>query len=182
MNPTDVSPEALMARFRERLDPAAMEGIVAKFTAPALAAARQILGSESLAEDAVQEAFLRLVRHPRLYDPRRPFSHWFYTVLRNACRDHLRRRTKRAEVERRGAVPERDGPPAEGVDIRVLLERLPEEEKPVLLLRLQGGLSFEEIGGFLGISLEAAKKRAQRGLRRLREKMVPSEGASAYRG
>lgn len=179
MNPGDASPEALMARFRERIDPAAMEGIVAGFMAPALTAARQILASESLAEDAVQETFLRLVRHPCRYDPGRPFSHWFYAVLRNACRDLMRRRSRRAEVERSAAVPEHTSPSDDSEDLQLLLVRLPAEEKTVLILRLKGGLSFEEIGAFLGISLEAAKKRAQRGLQRLREMAVPSGPARA---
>ena len=58
----DTSSESLMARYQSRLDGAAFEEIVARFLAPALAVARQILTDRALAEDAVQEAFLRLVR------------------------------------------------------------------------------------------------------------------------
>ncbi len=183
-----IPPEQLMLRFQERLDPAAMKEIAARFTGPALSAARQILSDGTLAEDAVQETLLRLVRDPHRYDPRRPFAHWFYTVLRNVCRDLLRGQARRAEGLRRIAAHVAPAPRSLGetpMDARGLLDRLPDEERTVLILRIQGDLNFEEIGIVLDISREAAKKRAQRGLRRLRERagnLVPAGRPAAYRG
>jgi RNA polymerase sigma-70 factor (ECF subfamily) len=162
-----------MARYRERLDPAAMDALVARFAATALAAARQILGDEARAEDAVQETFLHLVRNPRAYDPARPFTHWFYAVLRNACHDLARRHARHDALLQRAA----DRAPGAGVvrpadspDVPSMLASLDPDERSVLRLRLGDGLDFDEIAVVLGISREAAKKRAQRGLRRLRER------------
>ncbi len=178
-----VSVDELFARFQSERSEAAMEGLVARLLRPAMAAARHILSEEALAEDAVQETFLRLVRETRRYDPRKPFSRWFYTILRNVCRDILRRLAKSASVPEGRLHPHAEsGPPTRGTGrADHLLERLGRDERAVLLLRIQASMSFEEIGAALGISVDAAKKRAQRGLRRLREKIhVPAGRAGAY--
>ena len=54
-NKEKISSELLMSRFQDCFDTEAFEEIVRRFTAPALAAARQILSNTSMAEDAVQE-------------------------------------------------------------------------------------------------------------------------------
>lgn len=87
-------PQRLMARFQDRGDAEAFEQIVSRFLAPALAAAHEVLSDHALAEDAVQEAFLRVVRRRDRYLPAKPFSSWFYAILRNLCTDMLRRRAK----------------------------------------------------------------------------------------
>jgi RNA polymerase sigma-70 factor (ECF subfamily) len=160
-----------MRRFQDRLDAEAFEEIVRRFTAPALAAARQILSNASLAEDAVQETFLRVVRGRRRYCPSRPFSSWFYSVCRNVCVDMLRRQARQAKLLASAAWSPPPAPPApwEGLDAVDLLAHLPHGDRMVLTLRVVHELAFGDIAAVLGISEEAAKKRAQRALRRLRE-------------
>ena len=92
------SNEALMARFQARLDASAFERIVSRFLSPALAAAGQILSDAALAEDAVQETFLRLVRGREAYVATKPLASWFYAILRNVCTDMLRRRARQAHA------------------------------------------------------------------------------------
>ena len=96
----DRSADALMARFQRTLDPEAFDRIVSSFLRPALAVAEQILSDAALAEDAVQEAFLRVVRRRTRYLPGKPFSSWFYTILRRVCNDMLRRRARQAALVR----------------------------------------------------------------------------------
>ena len=161
-----------MARYQRRLDAGAFDQLVSRFLAPALGVAQQMLSDRALAEDAVQETFLRLVRGRERYLPSKSFSPWFYAILRNICRDMLRRRQRRQELHDRAAasVDRRVHEPASApFDVLGLLDALPAEARAVLELRVVQGLAFRDIAAALGISEEAAKKRGQRALRRLRE-------------
>jgi len=159
-----------MARFQRTGEAEAFEQIVSRFLGPAAGVARQVLPDHALVEDAVQEAFLRIIRKPNRYMPGRPFASWFYAVLRNVCRDMLRRRARQARLvqevaDRRPAAEHQAGDSAGALE---LLARLPRGERAVLTLRIVHEMAFRDVAAALGISEEAAKKRAQRGLRRLR--------------
>ena len=163
------SDEWLMQRYQQRLDERAFAQLVARFTRPALAVAEGILGDTALAEDAVQETFLRLIRSRSRYLPSRRFSTWFYAILRNVCTDTLRRCARRERLLRRLArEAPRPSEPARDLEARDLLAALPPRDRVVLTLRVLHGLAFRDVAVALGISEEAAKKRAQRALRRLR--------------
>jgi len=159
-----------MRRYQERLDEAAFDQIVGRFLSPALAVACQLLSERALAEDAVQETFLRLVRRRERYDPSRPFATWFYAILRNVCIDMLRRRARREQAVQEASAEQarREPGPPPSLDPFALLARLGEDDRAVLRLRVVQDMPFRDVAAALGVSEEAAKKRAQRALRRLR--------------
>jgi RNA polymerase sigma-70 factor (ECF subfamily) len=164
----------LMADFQRRLDADAMAGLVCLFARPALAVAWQILGHQGLAEDAVQEAFLRVVRGRDQYDPSQRFSVWFYAILRHMCIDLKRRHARhQAAIQEYAARRDSgsDGHDADDYGLLEMMRALPPLERDVLVLRIVEGLSFAEIAAAVGISEEAAKKRSQRGLQRLRARV-----------
>lgn len=170
--------ETLMARFQARLDSDAFEQIVSFYISPALAVAGQILLDNTLAEDAVQESFLRVIRKRDQYIPGSPFSGWFYTIVRNVCVDILRKRAREKEVlENAAAIIEPSKPRTGLSEIPKLLDILANHERDVLELRIVHGLGFRDVAAALCISEEAAKKRAQRALKRLRAKFCGSESS-----
>lgn len=181
--PNEIPVEALMARFQQSLDPSLFDGIVARFLKPGLAVARQLLGDAALAEDAVQDAFLRVVRGHRQYSPAKPFSNWFYTILRNSCIDLQRSSARQSLALRELALRQEAG--ASDADSNYadleMLGLLPAGEQEVLRLRVIEGLTFPDIAAAMDISEEAAKKRAQRGLARLRE-MIQAQDMSRLQG
>jgi RNA polymerase sigma-70 factor (ECF subfamily) len=170
------SHEALMARFQARLDSDAFEQIVSSYMSPALAVARQILSDHALAEDAVQESFLRVIRKRDQYICSSPFSYWFYAIVRNVCADMLRQRARQKRAVEEIANGGRAGTIRTDLsEIPKLLDGLAHAERDVLMLRIVHGLRFRDVAAALGISEEAAKKRAQRALGRLRAKTRDSE-------
>mgnify|MGYP006293335779 CR=1 FL=1 len=177
-----MSDERLMARVAARLDPAALDEIVARYTRPALAVAARFLPDAALAEDAVQEALLRLVRNRSAYDASRPFAPWFYAIVRHAAVDLARRRSRHeAAVADLAARTPREpfaDPPVPPADPDHLLRHVPAGERDVLVLRIVEGLPFADVAAALDISEEAAKKRAQRGLSRLRDHVLVPAKAS----
>lgn len=170
----------LMARFQRSLNIEAFQQIVSHYSGPALGIAQKILSDHILAEDAVQEAFLRVVRCRHQYDTSKPFSLWFYTILRNICKDMLRQRTRHIKVI--GEIADRLTPaiqnPTHILSVQDFLQILPASEQIVLTLRIIHDLPFRDIAAVVGITIEAAKKRAQRGLRTLRKRMHESQFSS----
>jgi len=168
-----------MGRFQDNLDGQAFAQIVSFYTGPAIGVARRMLSDHALAEDAVQETFLRVIRGRRQYRRSRPFSCWFYAILRNICVDILRKHSRENSALRELAdkkVFTAEQP--ESSDAIDLLRALPRGERFVLELRIIHNLAFRDISAAIGISEEAAKKRAQRGLRRLREGICQANAPS----
>jgi len=176
MDLRDAANETLMARFRESFDEAAFGELASRHCRAAFALARSLLHDDGAAEDAVQETFVRVVRQRKSYDPPRPFTPWFFRILRNACLDAQRKR----ERERRRmlefaetAAPE--APPSRAPELLELVQALAPEDRELLVLRLVQGLSFRELAAHFGCSEAAAKKRGQRALARLREAKQASD-------
>ena len=167
--------EALMDAFRAEGDERVFEELVRRHSASAYRAALAIVGAGGPAEDAVQESFLRLVRARRAWKPGANFRSWFYSILRNVCRDELRRA---ARPEPDLVEPLAPSEPPATFDLREqaaaaaqAFAELPEGEREVLSLRIHGGLEFSQIAQAVGISAEAAKKRACRALELLRRRL-----------
>jgi RNA polymerase sigma-70 factor (ECF subfamily) len=157
----------------------AYEVLVGRHWAAAFRVALSCLGGRQCAEDAVQESFLRLVRARRSYRRGSAFSPWFYTLLRNVCRDELRRRTHRprtgSEVPEPSWHPDPAGEAAgreTSGNALALFGNLPAEDREILSLRIHAGLDFPAIARAAGLSTEATKKRAYRALERLRRDLV----------
>jgi RNA polymerase sigma factor (sigma-70 family) len=165
-----ISDEILMQRFQETLDEEAFGEIVARYYRPALVIARSLAGSGAVVEDAVQEAFVKTVRNRGKYDPRRSFCPWFYTILRNVCADIRRKEVRHADQLRE--LAECDRPAAEPSDLSdnfmEMIRLLDPTDREILIYRFVHGMTFQEIAKQTGLSVEAAKKRAQRALKQLR--------------
>ena len=164
--------EELMERFAYNGDRRSMGMLVRRYAPTATGAAFRLLRSGDEAQDAVQDAFVNIIRARSDYRPHSPFGPWFYRILRNVCLDMLRKRKSydNALVRLAGEkVPEED-PPAENrrSPFLELVGRLPEKDRRVLMLRVIDGLQLTEIAELCGCTEEAAKKRAQRGLKRLK--------------
>src|SRR5918998_2206509 len=138
------------------------------------AVAYRMLGSGTEADDAVQEAWLRLSRADT--SGVENLSGWLTTVVARVCLDMLRSRRSRREeplAPDGGAIPdaadpEREAMLAESVGLAMLavLQRLAPAERVAFVLHDVFGVSFEEIGGIVGRSPVAARQLASRGRRR----------------
>lgn len=138
--------------------------------APALRLyARQWGGS---AEDLVQEAFVRLAQQTPPPDQVLP---WLYRVVRNAALAAQRSATRRRQREQRVSPPEawfaRAEDRLDADEATHLLAELPLELREVIVARLWGGLTFEDIACLAGCSLPTAHRRYQTGLTQLRQRL-----------
>jgi RNA polymerase sigma factor (sigma-70 family) len=133
-------------------------------------------------EDVVQEAFLKLVTQRQ---PPREVVGWLYRVVRNRAIDTLRVTQRRQRRESAVARPEGwfVEPEMDGLDAAsavAALQELAVEEREVIVARLWGGLSFEQIGELVGSSASTAFRRFGAGLERLRRTLgVPCPNPSS---
>jgi RNA polymerase sigma factor (sigma-70 family) len=138
--------------------------------APALLLyARQWGGS---AEDLVQNAFVRLAQQ---VPPPENVPAWLYRVVRNEALAAQRGAARRRRREQRVGAPEEWLSPAEDrIDADEAARRLAElplELREVIVARLWGGLTFEEVAALVGCSLPTAHRRYHAGLDQLRERL-----------
>jgi RNA polymerase sigma-70 factor (ECF subfamily) len=135
---------------------------------------RRRVADEHLAEDLLQEVFLRIHRHlPELRAPER-LAAWVYRIARNVVRDHYRKFGARPvsldemEVEERRDAHSTLGSQA-AVWLRELIEEIPDPYRQAVTLSEIEGLPQREIAGRLGLSISGAKSRVQRGRAMLKE-------------
>jgi RNA polymerase sigma factor (sigma-70 family) len=128
-------------------------------------------------DDVVQEAFIELAGQSSLPDD--PAA-WLYRVVRNKATSARRsaERRRRHEVTaagRRPAIFERS--PADRIDADTaaeLIDALSIDLREVVVARIWGGLTFQQIGQLIGASDSAAHRRYEAGLSALRQKLRES--------
>ena len=152
-----------------------------------VAVAYRMLGSRADAEDAVQEAWLRLARQDAAAIDN--LAGWLTTVVGRVCIDMLRSRKARPEVsyddrlpefvvtEDGGAAPEDDALLAEsvGLALLVVLDTLRPAERLAFVLHDMFAVPFEEIGQIIGRSTDATKMLASRARRKVQGTHRPTE-------
>ncbi len=148
------------------------------------------IGDREEGRDAAQEVFLQAFRHAAKVEPRGRFFTWLYRIAINHCMNRLRRRKivrffslegrgggrEGSEAAGAGAFDPADrAPDAEAALLarerwertRALLDRLPLNQRVVVVLAKFEGLSGREIAEILGITEGAVESRLVRAMRRL---------------
>jgi RNA polymerase sigma-70 factor (ECF subfamily) len=194
---TDVSPdealyaelddEELMRRLSYR-DLGAFRALFRRYGNLVYSTALRVLRDPQLAEDMVQEIYLRLWRKPESYAATRgKFSTWLTSVARNRAVDEVRSRNRRyrhetaspEEQEREFPGPDTEDPAltAELADQRrlilVALAALPEEQRKTIEMAYFGGLTQQEIAERLDQPLGTVKTRIRLGMQKLRAALTP---------
>jgi RNA polymerase sigma-70 factor, ECF subfamily len=139
----------------------------------------RLLGDSGMAEELVQETFVRLWRSAPGFDPERGSVRTFtYTIARRVAVDLLRRRSSRPLATADAADENPDEAEADafdqlvlGLDVRDALNALSAKHRVVLELMVDEDLGQPEIAARLGIPVGTVKTRAYYGLRALRAEL-----------
>jgi RNA polymerase sigma-70 factor (ECF subfamily) len=165
-----VTPIELVARASQG-DHVAFERLAIQITPSFDAVARLILRDRALAEDAVQDAQIKIWRElPRLRDHAR-FDAWARRLLINACHDVLRSRRQPHTVDVSmvvALVPDSTLGVADREELAAGLKRLTLEQRVILVLRYYLQLEPIEIAETLGIPPGTARSRLHNALHALR--------------
>jgi len=160
-------------------DPTAVRECLARYGGLVLALARRFLGNAADAEDVTQDVFVELWKHAARFDPACASEPTFVTMItRRRLIDHKRRAGRRLSPEPLlEAVPERTGPsPFAEVDgrddvarARRALGELRDDQRSIILLAVDDGLTHEQIAERTGLPVGTVKTHIRRGLLRVRE-------------
>lgn len=169
----------LVRRLREG-DPTALRGVYQRYKDEMLTVACCLMGERSSGEDVLHDVFVSLAGVARRLQVRDTLRGYLITSVANRARDHLRRR-------RRGPLAMADPPeplgglfedPAGGLieveraeRLYLALGELPYEQREVISLHLQGGMTFKQIAGELGVSINTVQSRYRYGLDKLRSSL-----------
>ena len=144
------------------------------------------LRNAEIAQDLLQESFVRVIKARHRYKPEKAFSSWVFTIAMNLLRDKYREESRRqvhlsdngfdeefAQVADPGGEPQQT---MEKIQIKEVVEEalqtLPADQREVIILSKYNGFSFLEIGEILKLSPAAAKQKAYRGMQNLRKKLA----------
>lgn len=194
--PTD---EQLLWRVQQEDDSAAFGELALRWEQPIRRLCERMTGDAHKAEDLAQEAFTRMFARRMDFEPDTRFSTFLWRVALNLCYDELRRRQRRGEFslddlvdEEAVSLPAEETSPAaqleeseRGAFVRAALQRLPEAQRAVVVLRHYEGLKFREIADVLEIPEGTVKSRMAEALDHLavllKEFSPPASGSPQNR-
>jgi len=185
--PAEVSDETLIDRLRGRqisgslASAQAGEELVRRYCGPLLRYLQRLVGSDQLAEELLQQTWLSVLDHIDRFDSGGVgFKAWLYRIATNKANDHWRFRSREsAAKEGLKLATNQEGPDASFLlenseqvgKLRQAIQRLPDNQRQVLLLRYYSGLKFVEIAQSLGCPLNTALGRMHKALAKLKQYM-----------
>ena len=158
-------------------DDTAFTELVNKYRKTVHALAWRKVGDFHIAEDITQETFLQAYQKLSTLKESQSFASWLYVIAANRCKAWLRKKplrtqslesTRSTELEKAtyssyiSAENQRASVEAQREVVKKLLAKLQESDRTVVTLYYLGGMTYEEISRFLGVSVSAIKNRLYR--------------------
>lgn len=172
-------------------DSEAINWLVEQYQRPVYFLCYRMLGEQTEAEDAAQEALVKAIMHLDSFELGRPFKPWVLRIASNECLDRLRRRKPVVSLDSMGedgAWEWRAGhspnPESEIMDlerqekVRNILDTLQPVDRNIVVLFYWQGYSYTEIADATGLSVPAIKSRLFRARRAMAEELAPTMAAA----
>jgi RNA polymerase sigma-70 factor, ECF subfamily len=156
----DQRDEEIMLEYQAG-DTKAIEMIYQRYKSRVLNFSLRVLGNRAEAEDVTGEVFLTLFSHKYTYDPQAKFSTWLFTVARNRCISHIRKRKKMRSMwftsNDSGTFEQMEIPDSRNLsredlerkeaklEVRRAISQLPFEQREAIVLREYHDMSYDQI-------------------------------------
>ena len=163
MDDSDIERTLAASQYRE-----AFGLLFARYREKVFRLSFSLLRNETQAEDAAQDAFLRIWKGLPTYHGGASLSTWIYTITRNTCLTEITRRGRHPTVslqepeweQTSDSISSLQFAPAESgaeMDVKILLAKLPEKYRQVITLFYLEQKAYEEVASMLGMPLGTVK-------------------------
>jgi RNA polymerase sigma factor (sigma-70 family) len=151
----------MLRREQQQQRAAAFEGVVHAYESRLLRYATSIVNNPDLAQDVVQEVFIRLFRKWReAFEPSAALTSWLYRTTHNCAVDLIRKHERRHRVEQEHHDDQPEPlvlhPAGEGVSgeqrLQAALAMLPARDRELVVLKVFEEKSYKEISAITGLS------------------------------
>ncbi|KGM54894.1 RNA polymerase sigma factor [Lysobacter daejeonensis GH1-9] len=164
-------------------DGTAFEQLYARHRGPLFRFLLRQLRDQALAEEFFQDVWQRVIAARAGWKPEANFATWLFRIAHNRLNDHWRGLKHRPAApedgdERAARVPDPETPEhtlsefEQRRRLQLAIEALPEEQRAVVLLRLEQELSLEDIATITGTGRETVKSRLRYAMDKLRAGLV----------
>jgi RNA polymerase sigma-70 factor (ECF subfamily) len=183
----DEADETLMVQYQQG-DVRAFEILLNRHRKPVFNFILRFVGSREVAEDLLQDTFMRVIKGASAYERQAKFTTWLYTIARNLCVDQSRRRKhrKHASLDAPMSASEESGTLLDVIpgnemasdrksvnkQLHETLQRaigtLSDEQREVFLMREFLDMPFKQIAEVVGVPENTVKSRMRYALEKLR--------------
>jgi RNA polymerase sigma-70 factor (ECF subfamily) len=168
-------------------DRKAFSELVLRHQRPLLRLTMRFLKDQMLAEDVVQESFIKAYEKINLFEGRSSFKSWLFQIAVNTAKNRLRSMPlEQVNIDdvHLGVDPGAESHMVRGDLTRILraeVDLLPERQRMALNLRIFEDLSFKEIAEIMGCPYDTAKANYRHGLMRLKERLEELQGETDWK-
>ncbi|MBA2677911.1 MAG: RNA polymerase sigma factor SigZ [Ktedonobacteraceae bacterium] len=139
---------------------------------------RKRVADEMVAEDLLQEVFLKIHQNGDSLQDVKKLESWIYQITRNAIIDFYRATRPMSSLDTPEVLDLPEGLPDDDIVsellpcVRAMVSNLPEQDRQALVLTEYQGLTQKEFGERIGLSFSGAKSRVQRAREKLKQQLL----------
>lgn len=167
----DLTDEEVVSRYIATQKMTYFNIIYRKYSGKIFGKCISLLKNEEMANDAVQDIFMKIILNMSKFNEKSKFSTWIYSITYNYCIDVIRSKKKLQMFVGDGDIEKYDKP--EDVDdaflleksvsrLKIILNKIPIADKTILLMKYQDELSIKEISQMIDKSESAVKMKLKR--------------------
>jgi len=152
----------------------AFDMLVYRWQQPLFNFCLRYIGDYDTAKDIVQKVFLKIYKTLQSLDDHSRFSSWIFKITRNQCLDEIKRK-KFENIDCHEQLAEETKSQEQTITekevselLKKALQKIPEDQREVIVFKIYHDLKFIEIAEILGISINTVKSRMYLGLKALR--------------
>jgi RNA polymerase sigma-70 factor (ECF subfamily) len=159
-----------LARALASGEPEAFAALYDRLGRSMVRVARMMLRSSADAEDAAHDVFVELARRRDRLELVRDLDAYVFAMLRHAVVRRIEReRNEQRHVRQLPVAAPEEPAESHANDLDIALKKLPAEQREVIALKIDGGLTFAQIAEVLDVSANTAASRYRYGLEKLRQ-------------